>query len=79
MSVQWIKRCGGLASSEPKMVKRLVEQYQVNDVVEIKMRNGEWITAVVIKHQHPGIWAQTTTGHQWFVTNPRRIRHKTPG
>jgi vacuolar-type H+-ATPase subunit B/Vma2 len=58
------------------MVKRLVEQYQMNDVVEVKMKNGVWITAVVIKLQHPGIWVQTITGFQWFVTNSSRVRLK---
>lgn len=56
------------------MAKRLVEQYQVNDVVEIKLRADAWVTAVVVKHQHPGIWVQTITGHHWFITNTGRIR-----
>ncbi|MBE2223215.1 MAG: hypothetical protein IAF02_16855 [Anaerolineae bacterium] len=56
------------------MAQRLVEQYQINDVVEIELREDVWVTAVVVKHQHPGIWVQTSTGHQWFITNTRRIR-----
>ena len=56
------------------MVKRLEEQYQADDVVEIKRRDGVWITAVVIKHQHPGIWVQTVRGEHWFVTNTGHIR-----
>jgi hypothetical protein len=56
------------------MVKRLEVQYQVDDVVEIKRRDGVWVTAVVIKHQHPGIWVQTIHGEQWFVTNTSHIR-----
>lgn len=56
------------------MVERLVEQYQVGDGVEILLRDGVWQTAVVSSHQHPGIWVQTMTGQQWFVTNTRRIR-----
>jgi hypothetical protein len=56
------------------MVKRLVDQYQLGDVVEIMLKDGVWQTAVVISQQHPGIWLRTVTGHQWFVTNTRRIR-----
>ena len=56
------------------MVKRLQEQYQVNELVEIKRRDGVWITAVVVNRQHPGIWVQTGRGEQWFVTNTSHIR-----
>ena len=56
------------------MVKRLEEQYQVNDVVEINLRDDVWVTAVVIQQQHPGIWVRTVAGHDWFVTNTGRIR-----
>jgi hypothetical protein len=56
------------------MAKRLVEQYQVNDVVEINLRDDVWVTAVVIKQQHPGIWVRTGNGLDWFVTNTGRIR-----
>lgn len=70
-----IKRCIGLATSvDTDMAKRLVEQYKINEVVEINMRDGVWITAVVIRHQHPGIWVQTVHRSQWFVTNTTRIR-----
>ena len=61
------------------MVKRLVDQYAVNDVVEIKMGDEVWVTAVVIKHQHPGIWVQTIHGRQWFVTNTTHIRSRMMG
>lgn len=56
------------------MAKRLVEQYQLGEVVEMMLRDEVWQTAVVIRHQHPGIWVRTGTGQQWFVTNTRRIR-----
>ena len=70
-----IKHCVSLATSaDIGMAKRIVEQYQINEVVEINMRDGVWITAVVIRHQHPGIWIQTVHGGQWFVTNTTRIR-----
>jgi hypothetical protein len=42
--------------------------------VEIKRRDGAWVTAVVIKHQHPGLWVQTGRGEYWFVTNTGHIR-----
>lgn len=61
------------------MAKRLVERYKLNEVVEIKMRDGVWITAVIIKHQHPGIWVQTIHGEQWFVTNTTHIRPRIMG
>jgi hypothetical protein len=61
------------------MAKRLVEQYDINNVVEIKMRDGVWVTAVIIKHQHPGIWVQTIYGGQWFITNTTHIRPRKIG
>lgn len=56
------------------MAKRLVEKYQINDVVEIKMKNEAWVTAIVVAQQHPGIWARTTRSEHWFVTNANHIR-----
>ena len=59
------------------MAKRLVEQYQIGDIVEIRLNDEIWITAVVFMQQHPGIWVQTLAGNRWFVTNPTKIRLST--
>ncbi len=61
------------------MVKRLVEQYQIGDIVEIKISDGMWMTAVVIMQQHPGIWVETLSGNRWFVTNTTHIRPRPSG
>ena len=56
------------------MTQRLMEQYQVGDLVEIAFGDGVWQTAVVRQPQHPGLWVQTADGRLWYVTNTKRIR-----
>jgi hypothetical protein len=59
------------------MPKRIYEQYQPEDRVEIVFSHlGEekWRPAVVLRAEPPGIWVQTADGQHWFMTNTYRIR-----
>ncbi|MBP6471882.1 MAG: hypothetical protein KBE23_10420 [Chloroflexi bacterium] len=58
------------------MAKRLVESYQVTELVEICFGKDVWLPATVRELQHPGIWAQTADGRLWFVTNTKHIRRR---
>jgi len=55
------------------MARRLSELYGVGTAVLILL-NDEWQTGIVMAHQHPGIWVETTDGRRWFVTNRQRIK-----
>jgi hypothetical protein len=56
------------------MAKRLIELYQLNDRVEIKLADGRWRPGKVTQHDPPGVWVMTLDDGLWFVTNGRRIR-----
>lgn len=57
------------------MALRLVEQYPLGAAVEIYFEAlDQWLVGVVVAHQPPAVWVQTSNGQQWFVTNGRRIR-----
>lgn len=53
---------------------RLVDLYAVGSQVQMSFDGQSWQTAVVVRHQFPGVWVQTTDGRFWFVTNTRHIR-----
>lgn len=55
------------------MAARLEEMYAVGTAVEILL-DEIWKTGVVIRHEKPAVWVQTTDGRDWFVTNRQRIR-----
>ena len=58
------------------MAQRLTERFAVNTAVEISFATSDrWHSGIVIAHDPPGVWVQTTAnGQRWFVTNGRRIR-----
>jgi hypothetical protein len=56
------------------MAQRLIERYQVGDLVEITFDDVHWQPATVRQQQHPGLWVQTTDGRIWYVTNTQHIR-----
>jgi hypothetical protein len=59
------------------MPNRIYEQYQVGERVEIvfsHLGENEWLPAVVLRPDPPGLWVQTIDGQQWFMTNTYRIR-----
>lgn len=56
------------------MKKRLVDKYRVGDRVEIDTGRAQWSPAVVLEHDHPGLWVLDGSGKPWFVTNTGRIR-----
>ncbi|MBK9051874.1 MAG: hypothetical protein IPL78_13470 [Chloroflexi bacterium] len=57
------------------MTKRLSDQYQPGDPVEIQFAGDErWWRGRVVRHAPPAVWVQTSNGQLWFVTNTRRIR-----
>jgi hypothetical protein len=61
------------------VAQRLSDTYTAGDRVELAFEDGEgqvWQPAIVLGFQHPGLWARTTDGRVWFVTNTRRIRHQ---
>jgi hypothetical protein len=63
------------------MPKRIAEQYQLGDEVEIILSHiggKEWIPARVLRHEPPGIWVQAADGREWFMTNVYRIRKAAP-
>ena len=56
------------------MPLRLTEQYPIGTAVEIYFETlDHWLEGVVVAHQSPAVWVQTTNGQRWFVTNVRRI------
>ena len=69
------------------MGRRLQDLYQPGDQIEIffaagrggwrSAADGSWQSAIVRRHQPPGMWVVTTDGHAWFVTNTRRVRPQT--
>lgn len=62
------------------MPKRIAEQYQPGDEVEIifsHLGEKEWQPARVLRHEPPGLWVQTVDGREWFMTNIYRIRPAT--
>ncbi len=58
------------------MATRLVELYQLGDLVEITLGQGVWLPGRVEKLDHPGVWVVTFGQRLWFVTNRRRIRKR---
>ena len=59
------------------MPKRLSEQYELGDPVEILLEQAgrsDWLCGAVVGFQHPGLWVRLPNGSTWFVTNLRRIR-----
>jgi len=54
--------------------RRLREQYQKGAQVIITFDEQSWQTAVVMRHEPPGMWVRTSNGRFWFVTNTRRVR-----
>lgn len=62
------------------MPKRLAELYQLQEPVEILLRNAgsRWVAGRVVAYDFPGVWVETANGSRWFVTNRRRIRHRRP-
>lgn len=50
-----------------------MEMYAVGTAVEILL-DGVWMPGVIIRHDSPAVWVQTTDGRAWFVTNRQRIR-----
>jgi len=58
-----------------RMATRLIDLYQPNDLVEITFKDSDqWIAAIVLRHEPPGIWVVMSDGSRWFVTNTRRVR-----
>ena len=58
------------------MAKRLVDRFQLNDLVEICLTTHEgavWQAGQVVSAEYPGLWV-LVAGTFWFVTNGRRIR-----
>jgi SAM-dependent methyltransferase len=57
------------------MAQRLVDRYQPGDRVEVRFPPpiDDWLPGRVVRRDHPGLWVETDEGHQWFVTNSRRI------
>lgn len=63
------------------MPPRLVDTYPIGAAVEITFDGDRWIVGVIARHDHPGVWVQTSDGRLWFVTNTRHIRkgkHEAP-
>ena len=59
------------------MARHVFEQYEPGRLVEITFSHigkGEWVTAVVLRPEPPGLWVRTADGREWFVTNTYRIR-----
>jgi hypothetical protein len=56
------------------MAKRLCELYRPGDAVEVTFNGRQWIAAIVIKSDPPGMWVRDRAGQSWFVTNGRHIR-----
>jgi hypothetical protein len=59
------------------MPKRLSEQYEVGEEVEIlfeQLGRNAWIRGAVVGVHAPGLWVRLASGGMWFVTNTRRIR-----
>lgn len=63
------------------MPKRIYEQYQPGEMVEITlsdMSDKKWQPARVLGQDPPGIWVLTADGRRWFMTNTFRIRRPQP-
>ena len=56
------------------MIKRIVEEFRIGEGVEINLGDGNWLRAIVVYLDHPGIWVQDDLGRRWFVTNKKNIR-----
>ncbi len=59
------------------MARRLVDVYRPGDRVEVFFSDEtseEWRPAEIVALQHPGVWARTSDGKVWFVTNGRHVR-----
>ena len=60
------------------MVKRLIDAYRLDEMVEVFFQDeegeGSWRPARVLGRQHPGLWVLTDDRRAWFVTNGKRIR-----
>ena len=58
------------------MTKRLVDCYQINELVQIQLttlHGAAWQPGRVVGAEHPGLWVLAMDVF-WFVTNGRRIR-----
>ena len=53
---------------------RIYERYAPGERVEIRFGGGDWVAAVVVRPEPPGLWVRTADGQEWFVTNTYRIR-----
>lgn len=56
-----------------QLAERLVDLYAVGTAVEILL-DDRWLPGMVVRHEHPAVWVQTSDGRAWFVTNRQRIR-----
>jgi hypothetical protein len=61
------------------MKKRLVDEYRIGEDVEVDFGDGNWLHAVVVELDHPGLWVLDGLGRRWFVTNSRHIRRQLYG
>ena len=58
-------------------MRHIYEQYTPGQRVEIRFSSAgadEWLAAVVLRAEPPGLWVRTADGREWFVTNTYRIR-----
>ena len=55
---------------------RIYERHTPGQPVEIRFSRAEkqWVAAVVVRPEPPGLWVRTADGREWFVTNTYRIR-----
>lgn len=56
------------------MARRLVENYQPGNHVEITFDKINWQPGQVVRLEHPGVWVQAENGRLWYVTNTHHIR-----
>ena len=56
---------------------RIYERYAPGQRVAIRFgdaADAEWLAAIVVRPEPPGLWVRTADGQEWFVTNTYRIR-----